>query len=427
MKVLIVDDRAENRLILETKMKAADYDVTSAVNGVEALKCLRNDHYDLVVTDLMMPQMDGYQLTHAIKTDPELRDIPILVYTATYTDPKDEALALNLGANGFVLKPASDEEFFSAVEAVIDRSKKGELPQKKASPEELTYLREYSERLIHKLEDKVADHEKAERQLRELNAALELRIRAATAELQQTNQDLEAFAYSVSHDLRGPLRLIAGYLKELQSETLAESERKQFISRALVLAGRGQELIGGLLEYARLKPIDLPLASVPVSRVVQTALEQLDPRDRALAKIEVGPVSAFVLAHEVTLSQVLFNLISNAIKFTRPGETPRIEVTEAQTEAGIRIAVRDRGIGIRAEHRDKLFKPFERLNAVSSYEGTGLGLAIVARAVAKMGGKVGVDSEVGAGSTFWVELSPGPTEAADAATHPMANATVAPE
>src|SRR5579883_1464511 len=144
MKVLVVDDRLENRIILQTKMKAAGYEVDLAANGLEALELLRQSPYGLVVTDLMMPRMDGYQLTQSIRADPALKATPILVYTATYTDQRDEALARNLGANGFIVKPASDEDFFGAVHAVLQQASRGELPKHPATREEIDYLREYS-------------------------------------------------------------------------------------------------------------------------------------------------------------------------------------------------------------------------------------------------------------------------------------------
>jgi signal transduction histidine kinase len=404
MKVLIVDDRPENRLILETKMKAAGFAITSASNGVEALKILRHEPHGLVVTDLMMPQMDGYQLTHAIKSDDALRSIPVIVYTSTFTDPKDEALALNLGANRYVVKPASDNEFFAAVHEVIESARRGELPVRTPSTAELVYLREYSERLISKLEDKVAEQERAERELRELNASLEQRIEEATREVRHSNEELEAFAYSVSHDLRAPLRGIEGYIDILLTEPgLSDADRRDYLARTQSLALRGQKLIGDLLEYARLKSADLAPAAVSVAAAVETALAQIDAATRDGATIETSSLAHEVRAHERTFVQVLQNLIGNALKFSKPGEKAKVAIAAEPRDEFVRLSVRDEGIGIPAGEHARIFKPFERLQG-AKVAGSGVGLAIVQRGVARMGGKVGVDSAPGRGSTFWIEL-----------------------
>jgi signal transduction histidine kinase len=410
MKVLIVDDRHENRLILETKMKAAGYETATAANGAEALQHLQEEVVGLVITDLMMPEMDGFQLTHAIKSNERLKGIPILVYTATYTEPQDEALALNLGASRFLVKPASNEEFFAAVRDILGRAARGELPAREPTYEELTYLREYSQRLIRKLEDKVRDYEEADRKLRELNANLERRIEEATRELRQANTDLEAFTYSVSHDLRAPLRSIFGFLNAVRTNDppLTEEEKATFLERAEMLAVHGQTLIGDLLAYAHLKSADLSLERVPLAPVVEKAIAQLGPAERRDAEITAGELAAAVLAHETTLVQVLHNLIANAVKFTAPGEPARVRIEEAVQGDAVRVSVRDRGIGIPPEHFARIFQVFERLHDNRTYEGTGVGLAIVQRGVTKMGGRVGVESMPGEGSTFWVELPKAP-------------------
>jgi signal transduction histidine kinase len=406
MKVLVVDDREENRLILTAKLRAAGFDVRTASNGIDAMKLLRAELPDLVITDLMMPHMDGYQMTHAIKTDDALKYLPILVYPATYVDAKDEALALNLGANGFVRKPAADEEFFRAIDAVVAQAARGELVPRTPTTEELTYLRQYSERLIQKLEDKVEELEQAERKLRDLNATLEQRVKDATAELREVNQELEAFAYSVSHDLRSPLRSIQGFATALLSTNPppTDEERAEFTARIEKLSRQGQVLINDLLEYARLKSAQLALSPVPLREAVEAALERIDADVRARATIDVHNVTSVVQAHSPTLIQAVQNLLSNALKFTRPGETPRVVVTETQNGSATRLNIQDNGIGVPPEFRDRIFKVFERLHSSAAYPGTGVGLAIVQRAVQKMHGEVGVESEAGHGSTFWIKL-----------------------
>ncbi len=393
-------------MVLETKLKAAGMDVDCAPNGIEGLRKLRAEKFDLVITDLMMSEMDGYQFTHAIKTDDALKSIPVLVYTATYTDAKDEALARNLGANGFILKPATDEDFFAEVKRLVSQAAAGALPQETLSLEEMAYLRQYTERLVRKLQDKVGELEIARNRLQDLNATLESRVKEATSELRRTNEELEAFAYTVSHDLRSPLRSIEGMVSAVvtNSPPLSEEERQQFLARAAALAVQGQHLISDLLDYARLKSADLPLAPVPLERVVNAALESIGSAQLARAKVNIAPLRSNVLANESTLSHVTYNLVANALKFVKPGVAPSLHIFETERDGWIRLSITDNGIGIPADQRERIFKVFERLHDSRAYPGTGVGLAIVQRAMEKMRGRVGVDSNEGNGSTFWIEL-----------------------
>jgi CheY-like chemotaxis protein len=205
LRILIVEDRHENVIVLRENLEAAGYEVLQAANGVEALKALNGARFDLIITDILMPEMDGYQLTRAVKSDDRLRDIPVLIYTATYTDTKDRALALSLGAADFIIKPADTAEFLTRIREVTEKAGRGELPSAPAAkPDEAAYLKQYAERLVKKLEDKVIEAEEANRKLEAVNQNLETRVAEATADLRAANQELESFAYTVAHDLRAP-------------------------------------------------------------------------------------------------------------------------------------------------------------------------------------------------------------------------------
>jgi signal transduction histidine kinase len=401
MKVLVVDDREENCLVLEAKLKNRGHEPNCALHGVQALRMLRSEPFDLIITDLLMPEMDGYQLTHDVKTDDKLKHIPVLIYTATYTDPKDETLALNLGANGFIRKPAADDEFFGLINEIMTKAHEGKLEQRTPTGEELDYLRSYSERLVHKLESKVEQLEITRRKLSDLNANLERRVEDATAELRQANHELEAFAYSVSHDLRSPLRTIEGYISMARQEE--GDGRDQFLQRAAKLAVQGQELISNLLEYSRLKTEHIELGPVSLQHAVTVALERFSEMERTNNDIKVQTLTSSVRANEIYLAQVIQNLVSNALKFTRPESRAHVTISEEATGNVVRLNVSDQGIGIEPEYQEKIFNVFERLHDKATYPGTGVGLAIVQRAISKMGGRVCVQSGF-EGSTFWIEL-----------------------
>jgi CheY-like chemotaxis protein len=173
MKILLVDDKPENLYLLKTILKGSSYDVMTAGNGVDALEKLKENSIDIIISDILMPKMDGYQLCRRCKTDEHLKSIPFVFYTATYTDKKDEKFALSLGAEKFIIKPIEPDEFLKILEGVIEDCKKGVLiAPAKHFEEETVYLSEYNKRLINKLEKKMQDMERVNIELRESEKSL---------------------------------------------------------------------------------------------------------------------------------------------------------------------------------------------------------------------------------------------------------------
>jgi light-regulated signal transduction histidine kinase (bacteriophytochrome) len=246
------------------------------------------------------------------------------------------------------------------------------------------------------------------RVLREVNVELEQRVTQRTAELEDTNRELEAFAHSVSHDLRAPLRAMEGFALALEEDygSHLDEQGREFISHIADSASRMDLLVRDLLEYSRLGRADLPIKPTNLGDAVRTALGELASEVAASnAAVTVAEPLPTVLGHRTTVIQMAANLIGNAIKFVRPGVRPEIRIwTESVGSDRIRLNVEDNGIGIEARHQARIFRMFERLHGVESYPGTGVGLAIVARACERLGGSCGVDSVAGQGSRFWVEL-----------------------
>jgi len=238
-------------------------------------------------------------------------------------------------------------------------------------------------------------------QLREHSKELELRVR----EREQTNAELEAFSYSVSHDLRAPLRAIEGFtdiIRQDYAETLSE-EVKESLGHIATAAARMNRLVQDLLNYSRLSRIDLKTEIVSVKSTVSDACHQLEPNVRSRISVSADP-RLQVRAHAAVLSQVIFNLLNNAVKFTKPGMPPQVEVSAFERGNRVHILVRDEGIGIAPQHQERIFKVFERLHNAEEYPGTGIGLAIVQRGIARLGGTVTLRSELGKGSTFEIQL-----------------------
>lgn len=241
--------------------------------------------------------------------------------------------------------------------------------------------------------------------LRTYATTLEQTVRERTASLELANSQLESFAYSVSHDLRAPLRGMHGLAHALLQDYGAalDETARDYAQRIVLEATQLDQLIQDLLAYSRLTRIDVTLEAIDVREIVEAAIHNLDEDIRtARASIEIEPSLPKLKANRPVLIQVLTNLISNAIKFG--GAQPSVRVRAEQDKGIARIWVEDRGIGIAPRHHERIFRAFERLHGVEEYPGTGIGLAIVSRGIERLGGRVGVESQEGHGSQFWFEL-----------------------
>jgi signal transduction histidine kinase len=239
---------------------------------------------------------------------------------------------------------------------------------------------------------------------------LEAEVEAARGLARQLTaavQELEAFTYTVAHDLRGPLRAMGG-LSDLLLEDCAarlDEEHKDYLRRIKDASARMDLLIRDLLAYSRLCRGEVKREPVDLSAVVDVVLEEMSSElAESGAKVEVAGPLPRVLGQTALLGQVLSNLVANAAKFVARGVEPRIRISAASRDGWVRLQVEDNGIGIAAEHYGRVFRIFERLHPQDAYPGTGVGLAIVQRAIDRMSGRVGVDSRVGEGSRFWIEL-----------------------
>ncbi|HKW92327.1 MAG TPA: cache domain-containing protein [Methylomirabilota bacterium] len=236
---------------------------------------------------------------------------------------------------------------------------------------------------------------------------LEQRVQERTRELEAANQELDAFSYSISHDLRAPLRAMQGFTEALLEDygDRLDPTGQDYAERIVAASHRMEGLIQDLLAYSRLSRTEVRLDPVNVETVVDEVCGQLatELTDRG-ATITVDRPLGRVMAHRTVFGQVLANLLTNAVKFVAPDTLPRVRIWTERRGDWVRLGVEDNGIGIIAEHRERIFRAFERLHGVEQYPGTGIGLAIVQRGIARLGGQVGVESTLGQGSRFWVEL-----------------------
>jgi signal transduction histidine kinase len=237
-------------------------------------------------------------------------------------------------------------------------------------------------------------------------AGLERRVAERTTELSDTNEQLEAFVYTIAHDLRAPLRAMQAFATLLLNDYASslDATAQNYAERIVRASERMDKLVIDLLAYGRTARTQLTLGPVPVEAAWRSALAQYEETiARRNARVEMVSPLPHVLAHEVTLSQVLANLLSNALKFAKPGERPHVRIRAEINGTMTRLWVEDDGIGIAPEHHERVFRIFERLNG-TAYTGTGIGLSIVRKGVERMNGRVGLRSAPGQGTSFWIEL-----------------------
>ena len=258
----------------------------------------------------------------------------------------------------------------------------------------------------------VTERKANEEALHRLNAELERRVQERTTALSEANTELQAFAHSVAHDLRAPLRNVQGYasaLLEDEAERLT-AEGRLYAERLAQAAVRMDRLITDLLAWSRLSRNEIVPARVDLDAAVASVRRDLAADiQRRGARVDVAGPLPPVLAHRASLVQVLANLVVNAITFVAPGVAPQVRIGAQRRGEAVRLEVADNGLGIEPRHHERIFQVFERLHGQERYPGTGIGLAIVRKGVERMGGRAGVDSTPGEGSTFWIELPRAPT------------------
>jgi signal transduction histidine kinase len=252
------------------------------------------------------------------------------------------------------------------------------------------------------LRSEVSSSRRGAGEIRRLNGVLESRVQERTAELNETITELETFNYSVSHDLRAPLRAIEGFSAALREDLPAaqSAEVREDLAQIGSAIRRMNALIDDLLDYSRVSRDDMEMADVDLQDLMGGVI-QIDPGAAIRTAIEPG---VRVRAQRTALTQALVNLVDNALKFHKPGLPAAVHIVASRHNNSVRIAVKDDGIGIAPEHHERIFQIFQRLHTASAYPGTGIGLALVKRIAERFGGAVGVESEAGKGSTFWIDV-----------------------
>lgn len=363
--ILIVDDTPDNLRLLSKTLSEQGYEVQCAINGKLALMAVIHEPPDLILLDIKMPEMDGYEVCERLKTQKETAEIPV-IFLSALDDVFDKVKAFNVGGADYITKPFQVEEVFARIE------------------HQLTIRR-----LQQQLQDK------------------NFKLEQLNQELQRSNRELEEFAYIVSHDLQQPLQTITGFaelLLALKSEINLEQEAQEYVAPILDEGIRMQELIQNLLEYSRAGTKKRNFEPTDCQEILRKSLGHLHgaiEESRAIITSEPLPI---VKGDRIQIGQLLQNLIGNGIKYQRPNIQPKIVISVQEKPEEWLFRVEDNGIGIKPEHFDRIFQVFQRLHTHQDYPGSGVGLAICKKIVERHQGKIWLESEWGVGTTFYFTL-----------------------
>jgi two-component system sensor histidine kinase/response regulator len=356
--VLLVDDVEANLVALEALLGGMDCRLVRATTGNEALRQLLKQHFAVILLDVQMPEMDGFEVARYARDNPSTREIPIIFLTAMNSSDENLLRGYGTGAVDFLFKPINPEILRAKVRVFLD-----------------LYLGKRS------LSNEIEAHKRT------------------LAELELANQALRHFTNAASHDLREPLRAVDGFMQALDEDFGAAlaPQARDYLQRSRRASQRMVALLDSLLAYARLqKPI--AWTRVECDQVVEQVKADLARRTEAGgATVTSGPLPA-LRADPARIYQLFLNLIGNAIKFRRPEVAPQVEVkAETRGEETV-FTVSDNGVGIAPEHQGTVFEAFRRLHNRTQFEGSGLGLTICQQIVEQHGGRIWLESTPGTGT-----------------------------
>jgi two-component system sensor histidine kinase/response regulator len=360
--VLLVDDVEANLVALEALLGTLPCRLVRATSGNEALRQLLKREFAVVLLDVQMPEMDGYEVARYARQNPATREVPIVFVTAMHETPDSVVRGYGTGAFDFLFKPLNPHVLRGKVQVFLDLF--------------------IGRRRLH---DEIEAHKK-------------------------TLAELEAFTYSVSHDLRAPLRPLDGFSQALLEDygDKLDAQGKHYLTRIRAAAQRMGLLIEDLLELSRMSRVEVKRQRVDLTALAASVVEELRAAEPT-REVELAAQPGVQAEGDARLLGIaLQNLLRNAWKFTQKKSRARIEFGKRQDGKTAVYFVRDDGVGFDPAFAHKLFRPFQRLHAASEFEGTGIGLAIVERIVRRHGGRIWAEAAPGRGATFCFTLLPAP-------------------
>ncbi len=357
-KILIVDDRPENLLATERVLRYLNAAIFKSSSGNEALSLMLRHRFAVVLLDVQMPEMDGFETAMLMQEHDDMKTTPIIFVTALSKEEKYATQAAEIGAVDYIFKPINPEILKSKVKVYLD----------------LYVQRE---------------------QIVQLND-----------ELKQYNEELERFAYICSHDLQEPVRMMGSFaeLFDKNYRHTLDGKAQKYLEFISSNAKHMQKMISDILTFSRIGREEPEIEEVNCNSVLQEVLREFEPViDEKKARISLDELPTIKTCH--TLVSVLFqNLIGNALKFQDGRNAPEIDIRGEESKAEWKFTIRDNGIGIEPEFQDKVFAIFQRIHRKEEYPGTGIGLSTCKKFLELCGGAIGFVSEPGRGTTFYFTI-----------------------
>ncbi len=414
VKILVVDDREDNLLSIETILEAENYQIVKANSGLAALKILLNqEDFTLILMDVKMPNMSGIEAAELIYQREKLKHIPIIFITAFDKDEEGMFEGYRMGAVDFIYKPINPQLLRYKVGVFVELFRQRN--QLVSQQEQLRASNASLEREIH-------ERIRSEREVQALNAQLVQR----NQELNTSNEDLAQFAYVASHDLQEPLRKIILYSdlvkQKLYGQIDPDSDFR--LDKIIYSASRMRDLIRGILQFSRDDNNAESFQLVDLNQVVGQVLSEMeDEIVRREVRISVNQLPK-IWGVPMQINQLFQNLINNAMKFSKTDSQTEVNIYGKLIEADKllelpnkepetnyhQILIKDNGIGFKMEHADSIFGVFKRLHTYKEYQGTGIGLSICKKIVDRHNGFIKAESQLNQGATFIIMLPEVKTE-----------------
>jgi len=359
-RILMIEDDPDLIRVQERLLSEAGFQVHSARTGEEGLAAAREILPDIILLDVKLPDTNGYLICELLKSDPSFEDTFVIFITGSKVQSSDQAKGLEIGAEGYIVRPIPNRELLARMisfERIIQSEK--ELRRKSQILDEL------NQRLV------------------------------------RSNEDLQAFAYAISHDLQEPLRMITSFLTILEKRYAGELDQnaREYIDFAVDGAERMKDMIQGVLKFSRVTTRGEALTPISCQQACQRALDSLRPVIEEKGAKIVLPDLPNVKGDLIQISQVFQNLISNGLKFNQ-ADLPEVSISAERNGSFWRLTVEDNGIGIAERDQERIFTILQRLHTREEFEGTGVGLSICKRIVERHGGSIWVESRAGKGSRF---------------------------